>query len=57
MNPRALGHEILTVKEILRATATPPGYGLQAGQGGQNSCLQDWVGLAIPKGGDSALDG
>jgi hypothetical protein len=41
--PIALDQEILTLK--------------QAGQGGQDSCLQDRLRLAIPNGPDDALDG
>jgi hypothetical protein len=55
--PIALDSRNPDAKGRLRATASPPVYGLQAGQGGQDSCLQDRLRLAIPNGLDDALDG
>jgi hypothetical protein len=57
MNPYCTRSRNPDAKGRLRATASPPVYGLQAGQGGQDSCLQDRLRLAIPNGPDDALDG
>ena len=53
----ALDHEILTVKEVGEVLRVKPVHGLQVGQAGQDSSLQDRVGLAISNGRDSALAG
>ena len=56
MNPRALGHEILTVKDVFELLKVNQGTVYKLIKEGRDSCLQNRHRLAIPKGPDSALD-
>jgi hypothetical protein len=55
--PMALDQEILTLKDCLRAAASPPVHGSQNDQVGQDSCLQDRLRMAISNGPADALAG